>query len=223
MIGSLGNILFSHILYVYIVHSSTLGCPLQVLRDHKNHHNHYGHLLTSTTDELEKGDKQQLVPNRTKQRQARKKKHKIYSGWWLTHPSEKYDRQKWEFSPRIGVNIKRYLKPPPSILLGVGCLQWIVSTPQVAKQGQMISWFGSAIFGDQFLFQESPIWSMGRLYINLHEWLIFMGSMQVNILYMDAGEYTIHGCYMNFYWNHQIKQKTLSPRNLSSISQLRNA
>ncbi len=36
------------------------------------------------------------------------------TGWWLNHPSEKYDRQIGNL-PQIGVKIKKYLKPPPRI------------------------------------------------------------------------------------------------------------
>ena len=30
------------------------------------------------------------------------------------NPSEKYE-SKWEYSPNFGVNIKKYLKPPPNL------------------------------------------------------------------------------------------------------------
>ncbi len=39
--------------------------------------------------------------------------YRCFSSWWLNHPSEKYARQIGSFT-QIGINIKKYLKPPPS-------------------------------------------------------------------------------------------------------------
>ena len=38
------------------------------------------------------------------------------ASWWLNHPfPQKICSSNWIISPRIGVKIKRYLKPPPTL------------------------------------------------------------------------------------------------------------
>ena len=41
----------------------------------------------------------------------------ILSSWWLNQPIWKICSSNWIISPSIGVNINKYLKPPPSHLL----------------------------------------------------------------------------------------------------------